>query len=575
MTRHTRHVPFLLASLLIIASATVAGCGSPAPPAGPVPGPEKGGDLVVSVRTEPQSFTGYTNRDATTHLLSLLTQARLVRVNSATQDLEAWLAEGWTRSDDGFHYSIKLRPNVVFSDGAPLTADDVVFSLTAAYDPASAVADSLLVNGKKLQAVAVDPLTVSVTFPHPFGPGLRLLDNLPILPKHKLQGALSAGTFGAAWGVSTSVADIVGLGPFVIGEYRPGEHLVFTRNPRYFRTDGRGVQLPYVDRVIVEIVPDQDAQILRLQSGQTDTPASEVRPEDYAPLKRAAERGAIQLLDLGVTIDPDGLWVNLRPGAFDKDPRRNWIQRDELREAISLAVDRQTFADTVYLGAAAPVFGPITPANRQWYSDEVPRSAHDPGRAKALLSSMGLSDRNGDGLIEDVRGVPARLTLLTAKGQTALERGSAVIRDELKAVGLTIDVVPLEGNALIQKFLSGRDYDAVYFHLTTTDTDPVLNADFWLSSGGAHVWNLGQKAPSTDWERQIDELMLRSATALDENERRRVFLAAQKIFAAHLPMVYFAAPRVFVAASTRMLNLTPAVSRPQLLWSADNIALRH
>jgi peptide/nickel transport system substrate-binding protein len=171
--------------------------------------------------------------------------------------------------------------------------------------------------------------------------------------------------------------------------------------------------------------------------------------------------------------------------------------------------------------------------------------------------------------------VPARLTLLTAKGQTALERGGAVIRDELKRIGLTIDVVPLEGNALVQKFLAGKDYDAAYFHLTSTDTDPALNADFWLSTGGAHVWNLAQKSPSTEWERQIDELMLGLASALDDAERRRVFADVQKIFAAHLPMVYFAAPRVFVGASTRMMNLTPAVSRPQLLWSADTIAVKH
>jgi len=529
----------------------------------------------VSVRSEPQSFTGYTSHDATTHLVSLLTQAKLLRVNSATQDVEPWLAESWTRSDDGLRFSIKLRPGVLFSDGVPFTADDVVFSLAAGYDPGSAVSDSLQVGGQKLLAVALDPLTVEVTFPGPFGPGLRLLDNLPMLPKHKLQRALTAGTFGAEWGVSTPVADVVGLGPFVIGEYRPGEHLVFTRNNHYFRTDANGIRLPYLDRIIVEMVPDQDAQILRVQAGQTDTPASEVRPEDYAPLKRAADQGSIQLLDLGVAVDPDGLWINLKPGAFDKDPRRSWIQKDELREAMSLAVDRQLFADTVYLGAATPVFGPITPSNKRWYSDEVPHAAHDPARAKSLLARIGLSDRNGDGTAEDARGVPARLTLLTAKGQTALERGSAVIRDELKKIGLTIDVVPLEGNALVQKFLSGKDYDAVYFHLTSTDTDPALNADFWLTTGGAHVWNLGQKTPSTDWEQQIDQLMVRHATALDDTERRRIFVEVQKIFAAHLPMVYFAAPRVFVGASKRMMNLTPAVSRPQLLWSADTIAVRH
>lgn len=351
--------------------------------------------------------------------------------------------------------------------------------------------------------------------------------------------------------------------------------MVFERNRHYFRTDDHGAQLPYLDRVVMEIVPDQDAQVLKLQAGESDAEASEVRPEDYAPLKQAAGQGSLQLLDLGVATDPDGLWFNLRPGAFDRDPRRAWIQRDELRAAISAAVDRQRFADTVFLGAATAVFGPITPSNKAWYSEEVPQSGHDVSRAKQLLSQIGLIDRNNDGVVEDTTGRPARFTLLTAKGQTALERGATVISDEGRKLGLSVDVVSLEGNALIQKVLSGEGYDAVYFHLTTTSTDPSLNPDFWLSRGVAHVWNPGQKTPSTDWERQIDELMARNAAALDDAARKAAFVEAQKIFAAHQPMVYFAAPHVFVAASTRMMNLTPALSRPQLLWAADTIAVRH
>src|SRR4029453_7156719 len=155
--------------------------------------------------------------------------------------------------------------------------------------------------------------------------------------------------------------------------------------PRYFRKDGQGAQLPFLDRIIVEIVPDQDAQMLKLEAGETDTEVSEIRPEDYAPLKRVADQGRVQLLDLGVAEDPDGLWINLRGGAFEHDPRRAWIQRDELRQAISAAVDRQLFADTVFLGAATPVYGPITPSNRKWFSEEVPRTPHDILRAKQLL----------------------------------------------------------------------------------------------------------------------------------------------------------------------------------------------
>jgi peptide/nickel transport system substrate-binding protein len=508
--------------------------------------------------------------------VTLLTHARLVRVNRVTQEVEPWLAERWTRSDDGLRYTLTLRPDLTFADGHPFTADDVVFSFAAAYDAqsGSTLADSLEAGGRPLLVEALDSRTLVITFPVPFGPGLRLLDNLPILPRHKLADAVNAKAFGSAWGLSTPVGDLTGLGPFVLKEYSPGQRLTFTRNERYFRTDAQGAALPYLDQVIVEIVPDQDAQLLHLEAGQIDMTRDEVRPEDYAPLKRAADQGRVQLLDLGVGPDADGLWFNLKPGAFAGDPRASWLQRDELRRAISLAVDRSIFSDTVFLGAGVAVFGPITPANRKWYSDTLPRTPYDPTQALALLASIGLRDRNGDGMLDDARGVPARFALLTQKGQTAYERGAAVIRDELRKIGLGVDVALLEGNALVERFVSGRDYDAIYFRLITSDMDPALMPDFWLSSGSARVWNLGQKTPATDWERAIDQLMARQTAALDETERKEIFDEVQRIFAEHLPIVHFVAPPVYVAASSRVLNLTPAIQRPQLLWAPDTIAVR-
>src|SRR5205823_4824466 len=156
-----------------------------------------------------------------------------------------------------------------------------------------------------------------------------------------------------------------------------------------------------------------------------------------------------------------------------------WIQRDELRKAISLAVDRTLFADTVFLGAGVPVDGPETPANRQWYWQH-PLTPLDPEGARKLLASIGASD--------------ARFTLLTQKGRPNLERGGAAIGGPLKTSAMTADVVALDGGAVIQRFLVPRDYDAIYFTSTRTGSDPAVNLDFWRSSGGGHVWNMDQPA---------------------------------------------------------------------------------
>jgi peptide/nickel transport system substrate-binding protein len=547
--------------------------------------PVAGGQLVVSVRSEPQSFNRFTKRDSSSDLISSLINARLVRINRVNQEVEPWLAESWTRSDDGLRYTVRLRAGVAFADGHPFTADDVVFTFRALYDPraASVLADSLSPAGQPLTVTAIDPLTVVIAFAERFGPGLRLLDNLPIFPRHRLEAALDAGRFGSAWALGTPLTEITGLGPFTVSDYQPGQRMVLTRNSRYFRKDRAGTPLPYLDRVIVQVVPDQNAELLQLESGAIDMTTSEMRIEDYAPLKRAAAAGKVAQLDLGPGYDADSFWINLKPGGIGPtrrvggtkdDPRAAWLQRDELRQAISLAVNRTLFADIVYLGAGVPVYGPVTPGNVRWFSTSLPKTPHDPVRALALLASIGLTDRNGDTWLEDAHGRPARFTLLTQRGRTPLERGAAVIRDELAKIGLIVDVVALDGAAVIEKFVSGHNYDAVYFSVSLSDTDPATNADYWLSSGSGHVWNIGQATPATAWERQIDELMRRQIGTADEDERKRLFDQVQAIFAAHLPIVNFVAPKVYVAASTRVVNVTPALSRPQLLWAPDTIAVR-
>jgi len=574
LTRQTRLFQACTLSTLIVAGLAADGCTRPKD--APATSGGSGSALVATIRSSPGTFNRLMAQERALDLVGRLTYGQLVRINRATWEVEPWLAESWTSSTDGLRYTLKLRPDVSFSDGHPFTAEDVVFSFAAVYDEktASPISETLRVGGKPLRADAPDPHTVVVTFPSPFGPGLRVLDNLWILPKHLLGPALKSGTLGKAWGIGTPPGDLVSLGPFVLSAFEPGQRLVFARNPRYWRKDSAGRPLPYIDRLTLEIVPEQDAETLRLQSGQSDLIATELRTADYAPLKRLAEQGKITLIDVGDGYDADSLWINLKPGAFGRnDPRAAWIQRDELRRAISMTVDRDLFLNTVYLGAGAPMFGPISPANKKWYAPDVPRTPHDPAQARRLLASIGLLDRNGDGMLEDAHDRPARFTLITQKGRSDRERAVAVIRDELKKIGVDVDVVMLDFLEVVKRIYSGN-YEAIYLGAPATDVDPASNLDFWMSSGGQHFWNPAQKTPATDWERRIDELMSHQISTLDEADRQRTFAEVQKIFAEHLPAVYFAAPHVFVATSSRMTNVTPSRIPPQVLWSADTIRVR-
>ena len=149
-----------------------------------------------------------------------------------------------------------------------------------------------------------------------------------------------------------------------------------------------------------------------------------------------------------------------------------------------------------------------------------------------------------------------------------------MVRDDLQKIGVAVDVVALDATALFDR-IGRAKYDAIFFRASRSDLDPAISPDFWFSSGTAHLWNIGQPKPATEWEAQIDALMTKQIAALDEGERKRLFDDVQRIFIEHAPVLYFAAPRVIVATSSRVVNATPALALSPLMWSPDTLAVVH
>jgi peptide/nickel transport system substrate-binding protein len=540
--------------------------------------PKPGGSLTASLRSEPSTFNrlGPGAQQAAVDAITRLIHAPLVRLNRVTDKPEPWLAESWTVSPDGRTITLTLRDGLTFSDGRPFTAEDVVFTFQALYDPrsASVLATGMLVDQKPFRVTAPDARTVVLTMAAPFAPGVAMLDNVPIYPKHLLQAAFDSGSFAKAWGVTTPPTQMAGLGPFMLDEYVPGERLTFRRNPHYWRKDAAGVPLPYLDRLVVEIVKTQDAEMLRLQAGSIDLMTqADVRAGDIATLRHLRDQGSVQLVEPGVSVDPNALWFNLTPAAIAKNEKtRPYLARAEFRQAISSAVDRDAIANTLYLGAAVPVYGPVTPGNRTWYSDAAPKYGFDLARAKTLLAGLGLSDRNGDGMLEDAAGQPVRFSILSQAGHVRGDTATA-IQAQLKRVGITVDVVTLDPPSIFARFGAG-DYDSIYFGLQTSALDPAMSLDFWLSSGSNHVWNAAQQTPATPWEKQIDDLMQKMASPAPLPERQRLFAEVQRIFGENLPEICFVAPKVTVAMSRRVGGAEPAILDPKILWTPDVLFVR-
>ena len=475
----------------------------------------RGGVLRGPADPDGRVREGYSGQADT---MALLTQATLVRVSRSTDQLEPWLAESWTSAHNNLTYVVKLRPNILWADGAPFTASDVVVSM-----------NNVRVLGKPLTARATSAMEVEITFPGSFAPGLRLLDRVPITSAHG------------------------GLGPFV----QKGKTFVFERNPHYWRTAPDGKALPYLDRIELDAAGDSADNLKRLLDGDLDFIETELRPEDYTALKHADQEDRTRLYNMGPGLAMDVLWLNLKAGP--KEPAV--LSNEAFRLAISTAVNRREFCDAVYLGACDPVFGPVTPGNPSWFLSDLSGAGPDPTLARAMLACIGLQDRNGDGVLDDEAGHAVRLSLLVTRGQPSAERGAAFLRDALKTVGIAVDVTAVDAAVLADRRKKGT-YDAIFGRLDPGDTDPALNLDFWLHPDA-----------KTDWEKRINDMMLKQATSTDRVERVQLFADVQKLYAQHMPEVFIAAPHTYVATSLRVRNVKPSGRRPALLWNADQLAI--
>ena len=202
----------------------------------------------------------------------------------------------------------------------------------------------------------------------------------------------------------------------------------------------------------------------------------------------------------------------------------------------------------VYLGFCDPIVGPVTPGNPVWYLADLDQGV-DAGKAAALLAGLGSVNRTRDGILIDAHGRPVRFTLLVEPGSATRDRGAAFIRDELKKIGIGVDLVQ-KGSA-----------DATYGRVEIDDTDPAMSLDVWITP-----------SPATDWQRQLNALMLKVAATSDRVERLQRFAEAQRLLAQHMPAVYLGAPYVYVATSPRVLNAKPSRQRPSLLWDAEALA---
>ena len=531
-----------------------------------------GGRLNASLRAEPKTLNPIYAMDISSRAVTSITHADLLHINRKTDEVEPSLAKSWQVSHGGQTYTLHLRQGVRFSDGYPFTADDVLFSFQVYLDPElnAPQRDLLIIDGSPMRVVKMDAYTVRCDLPKPYAAATRLFDGLAMLPRHLLEPLVRTKALKDAWTIGTSPSQLAGLGPFRLKTYRPGQTLIFERNPYYWKQDSAGRSLPYLDEVDFAVLPNQDAESIRFAAGQLDFLAG-LSADSYASLEKLSSAQSIQMIDGGPGLAFDLLLFNLNTDVAAQPQAaaraQKWFAQEAFRQAISLAINREQLVRLVFENHAVPLVSPVTPASRSWADPKLQPEKQDLPRSRAVLTAGGF--RWQDGSLFDSEGNRVQFTIIASASNRQQGEIATLLQHNFSALGIDSRIVSLEFRSYLQRITQSHDFDVAVMALSAGDSDPNGNMGLWLTDGALHLWNLGEKQPASAWESEIDSLMRRQLYVTDRKERQSLYYRVQEIYAQKLPFLSLAAPNMLGAVRGGLLGVTPSALDPGML---DNIA---
>ena len=393
-----------------------------------------------------------------------------------------------------------------------------------------------------------------------------------------LEPDVNAGTIDKDWGVDANPAQIVTSGPFTPESIASGEKFVLKRNPNYWKHDEAGAQLPYLDSITIVSVPEMNNAMAQLQQGGIDV-LDRIRPSDFVALRDG--KGSTRSVDLGPGLNTHHIFFNLNEDPLTGKPvvdsvKAVWFHEVKFRKAIAYAIDRESITRSTLQGLATPLYGIVSPGNKEWCASDLPNTEFDLDKARALLREAGFEQRgSGDALeLFDAKGNRVEFTLLVQAENALRNLMATVIQSDLARIGIKMNIATADNVQLTSKVNKGEDYEAAFLGTSTTQPDPSSYESFLRSDGSNHQWRPKQEKPATEWEARIDELETAQARETNEERRRAIFHDIQSIINDQQPIVPIVAPHVVVAATKRLGNYRPSPLLPYSLWNADELFIK-
>lgn len=540
-----------------------------------------GGKLIISTIGEgPKTFNPCNTKDATSSSMAGILYDGLLTTDPVKGEVIPQMAKSF--KIEGNDYIITLRNGLKWTDGKPITADDVMYTykeIVFAGLGNTASRDAMMIRGKLPELEKIDDYTVKFTTPAPFAPFLRQL-TYPIVPKHYFKPYSDKGdsVFNAFLNPNTPPKQIVSSGAFKLKEYVAAQRVVFEKNPNYYKINLNNEKLPYLDKIVYLIVGDTNNEILKFEAKEIDVLS--LRGSNVARYKIKEPSSDYKIYNLGADTGTLFLVINLnnrknKEGKWNVNPiKQKWFRDKNFRTAIDWAIDRTGMVQNIAQGVAKPLFTSES-LNSIYLNKNIKGHKQDKKISKEYLEESGFYIKNG--ILYDKNNNKVEFDLYTNAGSLERESIGVMIKQDLEDLGMKVNFKPVEFNSLVNKLSNTNDWDMAIMGLTGSPLEPHDGKNVWLSTGPLHLFNQRPqeqiKSNATDvfpWENELDEIFEEGALKLSFAERKPLYDRYQEIIYEEKPIIYLYSPIRITAIRKKFKNIFPS-TLSGLVYNIDEI----
>ncbi|WP_407570976.1 ABC transporter substrate-binding protein [Deinococcus altitudinis] len=511
----------------------------------------------------------------------------LLTVDPYTSEYVGNMAESFTISSDKRTYTFTLRPELKWSDGQTINADDYITSFKIyAADEDSNLNSYMSDNGKPLTWKKISDSKLSITFPRASVQNLETISYLSPLPDHVFGSVFASGGAKAVndlWPINTDPSKLVVSGPFKVSSYARGERLTLAKNAAFglWNKDSAGRATPYLDGLQYTIVKDANAQLAQFLAGNVDVyqPDNRDKLAQIAAAKSSGKLNVQLLANAGPNASVDYMYFNFNKSS---DQVKQKLFRDvRFRRAMSMLVNKDAIIDQVLGGLGVAAWTSVYPLYSEWVAPNVDKYKYNPAAAAALLKSMGYTKKGSDGILVDAKGNRLSFTLATNSENNRRQQIARLFVDEAKKVGVEVKTNFIPFNQLLgittpstAAEKADRKFDAAITGLSGGGFINPVGVAATLNCGG-DLNGYDQSAKCIQpWETTQYNLFLKSTAEFDQAKRKAIANQLQQLQVDNQGFIYLISQNAHYSWDSRVEGEFPKkIATP--LWSSSYFGPRN